>query len=202
MRLAQCLTVNIWPRRFLIMRGIKAYSLKGFEWESSSLDSLAMQKLEDQFLTGLADSYDRQPYFSNVFPWSAPGYIRAAAHLYGIQSPPVANARILELGCAAGGNCIPIASLYPDAQVVGVDISARQIAAGQRVIEQAGLTNIRLLNQCFSRLPTDLGKFDYIIAHGVWSWVPEVVQQARSEERRVGKGGGGGGASRRLREKE
>ena len=160
------------------MRGLKAYSLKRFEWESSSLDSLAMQKLEDQFLAGLAESYDRQPYFSNVFPWSAPGYVRAAAHLYGIQTPPVANARILELGCAAGGNCIPIASLYPDAEVVGVDISTRQIAAGQRVIEQAGLTNIRLLNHCFSRLPKDLGQFDYIIAHGVWSWVPEVVQQA------------------------
>ncbi len=156
----------------------RACSLKGFESESSSLDQLAMQKLESQFLAGLAESYDRQPYFSNVFPWSAPGYVRAAAHLYGVDTPPVATARILELGCAAGGNCIPIASLYPDAEVVGVDISARQIAVGQRVIKQAGLTNIRLLNHCFSRLPKALGQFDYIIAHGVWSWVPEVVQQA------------------------
>lgn len=137
-----------------------------------------MQKLEDQFLSNLAESYDRQPYFSNVFPWSAPGYVRAAAHLYGLYTPPVANARILELGCAAGGNCIPIASLYPEAEVVGVDISKRQIAVGQQVIKQVGLKNIRLLNSCFSQLPQDLGQFDYIIAHGVWSWVPEVVQQA------------------------
>src|SRR5699024_12376056 len=114
-------------------------------------------------LSVLVDPYARTPYFFNVFQWSAQCYVGAAAHLYGIQSPPVANARILELGCAAGGNCVPIASLYPDAEVVGVDISTRQIAAGQRVIEQAGLTNIRLLNKCFSRLPTDLGKFDYII---------------------------------------
>lgn len=137
-----------------------------------------MQRLETQCLSDLAESYNRQPYFSNVFPWSAPAYIRAAAHLYGIGTPPVARARILELGCAAGGNCIPIASLYPDAEVVGVDISERQIAAGQQVIQRAGLKNIRLLKGCFSQLPKTLGQFDYIIAHGVWSWVPESVQQA------------------------
>lgn len=129
-------------------------------------------------LDSMADAYDQQPYFSHVFPWSAPGYIRAAAHLYGIQTPPVARARILEIGCAAGGNCIPIASLYPEAEVVGVDISPAQIQAGERVIAHAGLDNITLLAQCFSRLPAALGRFDYIIAHGVWSWVPAAMQQA------------------------
>ena len=137
-----------------------------------------MQELYSDFLARLADSYNRQPYFSNVFPWSAPGYLRAAAHLYGLDTPPVANARILELGCAAGGNCIPVASLYPQAEVVGVDISPAQIAMGRRVIDALGLTNIRLLDQCFSTLPADLGRFDYIIAHGVWSWVPEFAQEA------------------------
>lgn len=134
--------------------------------------------LQFGFLAQLAQAYDEQPYFSNVFPWSAPGHLRAVAHLHGLSTPPVARARILELGCAAGGNCIPIASLYPQAEVVGVDISPAQIRAGQRVIKQAGLDNIRLLAGCFSRLPESLGSFDYIIAHGVWSWVPASVQQA------------------------
>src|SRR5690625_1601166 len=137
-----------------------------------------MHELQNDFLTALAASYDQQPYFSNVVHWSAPAYLRAAAYLYGLETPPVAPARILELGCAAGGNCIPIASLYPDAEVVGVDISATQIAQGQHVIRQMGLHNIQLLAQCFSQLPVELGQFDYIVAHGVWSWVPEVIQQA------------------------
>lgn len=135
-------------------------------------------ELELDFLRQLADSYNQQPYFSHVFPWSAPGYLRAAAYLYGLDTPAVAQARILELGCAAGGNCIPIASLYPEAEVVGVDISPTHIRAGQRVIERAGLENITLLAQCFSQLPDELGVFDYIIAHGVWSWVPEAAQEA------------------------
>lgn len=137
-----------------------------------------MQKLKSDFINYLAKTYDQQPYFSNVFPWSAPGYLRAGAYLYGINTAPVTRARILELGCAAGGNCIPIASLYPEVQLVGVDISANQIAMGKRVIKAMGLTNIQLIHGCFSQLPKSLGQFDYIIAHGVWSWIPKAAQSA------------------------
>lgn len=42
-----------------------------------------MQDL-DHILEKLAGSYDETPYFSNALKWCASGYIRAAAHLYGI----------------------------------------------------------------------------------------------------------------------
>src|SRR5699024_12290083 len=106
-----------------------------------------MQELYSDFLARLADSYNRQPYFSNVFPWGAPGYLRAAAHLYGLHTPPVAKARILELGCAAGGTGIPVASLYPQAEVVGVGMSQAQIGMGRRVIDAMGIINIIILVQ-------------------------------------------------------
>lgn len=125
----------------------------------------------------LATSYDAFPYFSNAFKWCAPGHLRAVAYLYGLNAPPVASARILEIGCAAGGNCLPAAFLYPDAHIVGVDISEVQIREGQGVIARAGLSNIALHAMSFTDIPDAWGTFDYIIAHGVFSWVPPTLQR-------------------------
>lgn len=128
--------------------------------------------------TQLRQSYDQYPYHSRVFRWTAPGYLRAAAYLYGLETPPVKGARILELGCAAGGNSLPTAFLYPESEVVAIDVSPVQIQAGQSIADRAGLTNIQFQARCLSQLSPDLGQFDYIIAHGVWSWVPPPLQDA------------------------
>lgn len=136
-----------------------------------------MQDL-DQVLERLAASYEETPYLSNAFKWCAPGYIRAAAHLYGVKLPEVATARILEIGCAAGGNCLPAAFLYPKATIVGIDISVTQIREGQGVIKRAGLKNIQLYAMCLTEITPEFGQFDYIIMHGVLSWVPEEIQPA------------------------
>lgn len=134
-----------------------------------------MQNL-DQVLERLADSYEETPYFSNAFKWCAPGYIRAAAYLYGVKLPAVSTARILEIGCAAGGNCLPAAFLYPNASIVGIDISETQIREGQGVIKRAGLKNIQLYAMCLTEITPKWGEFDYIVMHGVMSWVPAELQ--------------------------
>lgn len=84
---------------------------------------------------------------------------------------------MLELGCAAGGNLIPMAHGNPDAQFVGIDRNAKGIEVGQARIRDLGLTNISLHTADLLDLP-DLGQFDYIVAHGVYSWVPAQVQRA------------------------
>ena len=71
----------------------------------------------------LRADYDATPYTSDAFPQSAPGQLAAIAHVFGLQAPDVANARVLEIGCAAGGNVIPFAVAHPRAQVVGIDLS-------------------------------------------------------------------------------
>ena len=58
-------------------------------------------------------SYDRVPYRSLPFPQSHPDRLAVMATLFGLRPPSVAQARVLELGCAAGGNIIPIAEMYP-----------------------------------------------------------------------------------------
>lgn len=126
----------------------------------------------------LSDSYDETPYESNAFSISAPGRLRAVAALYGLNCPPVETAKILELGCAAGGNLVPIAIAHPNARVVGIDLSRQQIAAGQKVVRAMGLPNLELRAMSILDVTAEFGRFDYIIVHGVFSWVPPEVREA------------------------
>ena len=123
-------------------------------------------------------SYDELPYDRLPFPESEPDFLAAIASLHGFGAADARNARVLELGCAQGGNLIPMAARYPDSEFVGIDLSRVQVEEGQAFIAQAGLANIRLLHGDIAALPDDLGEFDFIIAHGVYSWVPDAVREA------------------------
>ena len=126
----------------------------------------------------IARSYDHVPYESRPFPQSHPARSAAIAKLFGLSPPDLPAARVLELGCAAGGNLIPLAAAYPNATFTGVDLSAVQIAAGSARIKALGLTNISLRQQSIAGLSAGHGVFDYIICHGVYSWVPRPVRDA------------------------
>jgi SAM-dependent methyltransferase len=123
--------------------------------------------------------YDDLPYSSFPYMHSAPEQIAAVASMFGMPSPDTATARVLELGCASGGNLIPFALRNPRAQAVGVDISEVQIQQARAYASRLGLDNISLLDADLQQLDlTKLGQFDYIVAHGVYSWVPPEIQEA------------------------
>ncbi|WP_182911938.1 methyltransferase regulatory domain-containing protein [Sphingomonas cavernae] len=122
--------------------------------------------------------YDSTPYESFPFPQSAPPYLAAIAHLFGLKAPDPEKARILELGCASGGNIIPLAIRHPHARVTGIDLSQVQIETGQRIVKELALDNIELRLGDLTEIGPELGTFDYIICHGVFSWVPAHVQAA------------------------
>jgi len=84
---------------------------------------------------------------------------------------------VLEIGCADGGNLVPLAVVYPESTLVGIDLSQVQIAEGQETVRALGLTNIELGRQSVLDVTAQLGAFDYVICHGVYSWVPADVQQ-------------------------
>jgi len=135
-----------------------------------------MQSREES--SSLSEYYDAVPYESVAFPQSAPEHLQAVAGLFGLSAPAVETARVLELGCAAGGNLLPFAARYPKAHVLGVDLSSVQVEQGQALIKQMGLKNAEIRHADLSTLERSLGTFDYIICHGVYSWVPENVRQA------------------------
>lgn len=126
----------------------------------------------------IASHYDSTPYTSHAHHYCAPSHIRAQAYLYGVDSVPVEKARVLELGCASGGNLFPFACANPEAEVVGVDLSSGQIADGQRLIQKMGLENMQLRAMSLADITPEFGQFDYIIVHGVFSWVPADIKAA------------------------
>ena len=126
----------------------------------------------------LVDYYNAVPYASHPFPQSAVEHLEAVALLFGLDAPTPRTARVLELGCAAGGNLIPFAARHPLSRCLGVDLSPVQIGQGQHAIASAGLGNIELRAMNLADVDTAFGQFDYIICHGVYSWVPAQVQEA------------------------
>ena len=126
----------------------------------------------------LVDFYDAVPYASHPFAQSAVEHLEAVAFLFGLGAPAARTARVLELGCAAGGNLIPFAARHPLSRCLGVDLSPVQIGQGQKAIASAGLGNIELRAMNLADIDAAFGQFDYIICHGVYSWVPAEVQAA------------------------
>ena len=122
------------------------------------------------------DSYDDLPYESLPLPDTHPDYLRALAHLYGVDAAPMASCRVLELGCAGGGNLLPLAWHYPSSQCVGVELARGHVDEAEALIAELGLGNAQVLHRSITDDLSDLGAFDYIIAHGVFSWVPRAVQ--------------------------
>ena len=122
-------------------------------------------------------SYDEVPYASHPYRKSHPDNLAVLARLFGMTPAPVPRCRVLELGCAAGGNLIPMAQGLPESRFIGVDLSQRQVAEGQAVIAALGLTNIELQHRDLLDLDAGDGSFDYILCHGVYSWVPTAVQR-------------------------
>lgn len=123
-------------------------------------------------------SYNEIPYTKNIYPQTQPNTLATFALLLGHLPPAVSHCHVLELGCAQGFNLIAMAQAIPQGFFIGIDHSATQIALGQAVIAQLNLTNIQLKCLDLQQMSADFGTFDYIIAHGVYSWIaPELQQQ-------------------------
>jgi methyltransferase-like protein/2-polyprenyl-3-methyl-5-hydroxy-6-metoxy-1,4-benzoquinol methylase len=140
--------------------------------QTTSADMSTLNKAIEQ-------SYDEIPYESNAFADSSPQHLASVSQLFGLEAANPATARVLELGCSMGGNLIPHAYANPNGTYLGIDLSGSQIDVANKTIENMGLKNIKfeqldILNLNFK----EIGEFDYIIAHGVYSWVPEEVKSA------------------------
>jgi tRNA G46 methylase TrmB len=116
--------------------------------------------------------YDNVPYPSAPYPQTHPDRLATMATLFGMRPAPVERCRVLELGCNDGSNLIAMAYGLPQSQFVGIDLAERPIAKGKATIEALGLTNLTLHCLDLRHMPSDLGRFDFILAHGVYSWVP------------------------------
>jgi len=122
-------------------------------------------------------SYDEVPYESHSYAQCHPSRLFTIATLFGLRPSPLDRCRVLELGSASGGNVVPMAEAFPGSEFVGIDFSARQISDGQRLLDEASLKNVQLRHSSITEVDESYGKFDYILCHGVFSWVAPAVQE-------------------------
>jgi methyltransferase-like protein/SAM-dependent methyltransferase len=122
-------------------------------------------------------SYDRVPYPSALQHHTHPDLLATLALLHGLEPARPDRCRLLELGCADGGNLIPMAIELPESRFTGIDLSPRQIESGRSQLAAWGLTNVDLRAMSIMDVGDDLGVFDSIICHGVFSWVAPEVQE-------------------------
>lgn len=106
-----------------------------------------------------------------------PDRLASVATLFGMTPAPVTSCRVLEVGCGDGANLIPMAYSLPGSQFTGIDLAESAIAEGRRGVDELGLSNLSLGVMDLREAGSALGEFDYIVAHGVYSWVPDDVRE-------------------------
>jgi methyltransferase-like protein/ubiquinone/menaquinone biosynthesis C-methylase UbiE len=120
--------------------------------------------------------YDAIAYPSMPFAKTRPDHLAMVAALHGMTPAPPSRCRVLELGCGSGGNIVPMACQFRASEFLGIDLSRHAIESGQEMIGQLGLPNVKLQHRDIMDISAADGSFDYIIAHGVYSWVPPPVR--------------------------
>jgi len=123
-------------------------------------------------------SYEDYLYDDYPFAETHPDRLGTLGALFGLSPAPTTECRVLELGCGLGGNLIAMGVTLPRSEFVGVDLSANQIARGRETVSALDLPNVHLRALDIRHVDESLGPFDYIICHGVYSWVPADVQSA------------------------
>ena len=127
---------------------------------------------------GDASSYDVLEYPPRPFVQTHPDRLATLATLFGLSPTPPARCRVLELGCGVGGNLLPMAAALPGATFVGIDNAAVPIARARELTERLGLGNVSFHPVGIEEYEPPAEPFDYVIAHGVYSWVPEPIREA------------------------
>lgn len=124
------------------------------------------------------DIYTTISYQSNAFPQSEPSRLFGLARMFGLAPPAVETMRVLELGSSSGGNIIPLAARYPGARFLGIDLAPRHVAEARERIAAASLSNVEVRQGDITKFDAGGEKFDAVVCHGVYSWVPTAARSA------------------------
>lgn len=121
--------------------------------------------------------WQKEPYVGKQLRLQHPDHLGAVAMLYGLEAAPAESCRVLELGCGDGWNLVPMAEALPDSEFVGVDLDADRLAAGEKARAALGLRNLTLRAADIAELGASSGRFDYVIAHGLYSVVGDAGRE-------------------------
>lgn len=137
-------------------------------------------------------------YTHGFYREMAPDWLDMCARLSGYLVPDRGadgKFRYLDMGCGQGFGLCLLAAANPDGEFVGIDFMPEHVVHATRLAAAGGLTNVRFVEADFAQLaldwPADLGLFDYVVMHGICSWIPDPVRAAlmRCLEQAVVPGG-------------
>ncbi|HEY3493464.1 MAG TPA: methyltransferase domain-containing protein [Polyangiaceae bacterium] len=120
--------------------------------------------------------WGKEPYLGKQIRLHHPDHLGAVAVLHGLEPAPAERCRVLEIGCGDAWNLLPMAEELPGSELTGVDLDAARIERGEAVRATLGLENLTLRAADFTRLDSSLGRFDYVVAHGLYSWAGDAVR--------------------------
>lgn len=131
--------------------------------------------------SSIAEAYASLAYPSQSIPEMHPNRLAVMARLFGLPAADPARCRVLELGCGSGGSLIPFSYVLPESRFLGIDLIPASIEEATSTAEKLGVRNVEFRCADILELPGSLGTFDYIISHGVYSWVPPEVREKMLE---------------------
>ncbi len=126
----------------------------------------------------MSTSYDQIAYPCTPQTQTHPDLLATLAELYGLQSPPVDCCQVLEVGCNDGSNLIPMAVNEPAVTLRGIDLAETAVSAACAWSDRLGLANTEFTQADILDWNPSGRRFDYILIHGVYSWVPPQVREA------------------------
>lgn len=123
--------------------------------------------------------YDELPYSSQPIDWTSPERLALASLLHGGPRPALDRYRVLELGCGNGANLLPLAYYRRHGTFVGVDGAEDIIATARARAADLRLPNVEFIHADLTDTASRVsGTFDFVIAHGILSWVPPPAREA------------------------
>ncbi len=129
-------------------------------------------KLKDRYVLDTS-------YTWGFYSGQSPALINYAARLNGIETRPVEEPfTYLELGCGNGLTACVLADALPQGEFYAVDLNPEHIDNGKGIADEAGLENLNFIRGAFEDLVSEkFPEFDYIVLHGVYSWVSDEVRR-------------------------
>jgi SAM-dependent methyltransferase len=122
--------------------------------------------------------YDEIRYPGQPYAHTHPDRLASMAAMRGLAPAHPERCRVLEVGCGDGRNVVPLAYALPGSTFEGIDIAGGAIAAARDFAARSGVGNATFDVQDLAAFPRDAGTFDYIVAHGVYSWIPTPLRDA------------------------
>ena len=120
--------------------------------------------------------FQKDQHITYPLSLASPEHLQTVGALFELKQVDLSTARVLELGCANGTNLLNFALNNPNAKCVGIDISKELLDEGNQIVKALEIKNLDLKLISVTELDHSIGEFDYIICHGMASWVSTFVR--------------------------